>query len=79
MVDPLNPIPLYHQLADEIAADIKSGKIADRQRLPSESHLEQKHGLARGTVRRAIRLLRERGLAFTIQGRGTFVGQPPTG
>jgi GntR family transcriptional regulator len=73
MVDPLNPIPRYHQLA----ADIKAGKIADRQRLPSESHLEQEHGLARGTVRRAIGLLRERGLAFTIQGRGTFVGQPP--
>jgi DNA-binding GntR family transcriptional regulator len=37
----------------------------------------QLHGLSRGTVRAAIRLLRERGMVYAIHARGTFVRQPP--
>jgi DNA-binding GntR family transcriptional regulator len=38
----------------------------------------QLDGLSLGTLRAAIRLLRERGMVYTIHARGTFVGQPPT-
>jgi DNA-binding GntR family transcriptional regulator len=41
VVDTHNPRPLYRQLADELAADIESGRIADGQILPIESYLEQ--------------------------------------
>jgi GntR family transcriptional regulator len=36
------------------------------------------YGLARATVRRAVRLVVEEGLAFTVTGRGTYVteGKP---
>ncbi|GHD70027.1 hypothetical protein GCM10010317_076450 [Streptomyces mirabilis] len=37
----------------------------------------QEYGLARSTVRRAIAVLAEEGAVWTVQGRGTYVGQPP--
>ena len=43
--------------------------------LPSESYLQQTHGVARGTVRRAIRTLVDEGLVYTITARGTFIVQ----
>ncbi len=76
MVDPRSPTPLYVQLADLIAAEIECGKLEPDHRVPSEKYLMQWHELGRGTVRKAIRLLRERGLVYTIQARGTFVGSP---
>ncbi|MGY3516852.1 GntR family transcriptional regulator [Micromonospora sp. PTRAS2] len=41
--------------------------------LPSELRLQQEYGVARGTVRAAIALLRERGLVMTMPQRGTYV------
>ncbi|MDQ2874249.1 MAG: GntR family transcriptional regulator [Actinomycetota bacterium] len=41
--------------------------------VPSETSLVQEFGVARGTVRRAIEVLRDEGLVLTVQGRGTFV------
>jgi DNA-binding GntR family transcriptional regulator len=76
-VDPRAPTPLYRQLADLIAADIACGKLAAHQLVPSEAYLMQRHGLSRGTVRAAVRLLRKRGLVYTIDARGTFVDQQP--
>jgi GntR family transcriptional regulator len=70
-------VPLYTQLADEIAADIASGTLQRGELLPNESELGGAAGLSRGTVRRAVALLRERRLVYTIQARGTFVGPPP--
>jgi GntR family transcriptional regulator len=67
--------PLYEQLADKIAADIQQGTLKPGQQLPSEAELEleQAHQMSRGTVRSAMGQLRERGLVYTIQARGTFV------
>jgi GntR family transcriptional regulator len=76
VIDRLSYVPLKVQLADELAASIAAGQFEDGQPLPSESQLQREHGLARGTVCAAVKLLHQRGLAFTIQGRGTYVGQP---
>jgi GntR family transcriptional regulator len=35
-------------------------------------------GLAVGTVRRAVAVLIEEGLAYTVPGRGTYAGKPGT-
>jgi DNA-binding GntR family transcriptional regulator len=72
-VDQLDPTPIYEQLAGIIREKIKAGDLAERQLVPSESSLQQEHGIARGSVRRAMELLREEGWVVTIQGRGTFV------
>jgi DNA-binding GntR family transcriptional regulator len=73
MVNPMSPTPLYEQVADVIAAQIESGDLAPGALIPSESRLQQEYGVARGTARRAVGLLVERGLVVTIPQRGTYV------
>jgi GntR family transcriptional regulator len=69
----MDPTPLYSQLADILRRLITSGELQPRSALPSESYLQQEHGVSRGTVRMAMGILREEGLVVTIAGRGTFV------
>lgn len=73
MVDEMSPVALYIQLADLLEARIKSGEFPPRKPIPSEPHIQQEYGVARGTVRAALRLLRERGLVVTMPARGTYV------
>ena len=53
VVDQLDPTPLYVQLANILRAMIEAGELAPRAPLPSESYLQQQHGVSRGTVRTA--------------------------
>jgi GntR family transcriptional regulator len=73
MVDQLDPKPLKVQLANLLRAQIESGELAKGQKLPSESTLQQDHGVSRGTVREAVKILQKEGLVITIQGRATYV------
>lgn len=41
--------------------------------LPSESPLQQEHGVSRGTIRHALGILQEESFIAWITGRGTFV------
>ena len=63
----------YLRVAGDIAARIASGELAPGARLLAERALAEYYGVAYGTVRRAMQVLRERGLIETIHGRGTFV------
>jgi GntR family transcriptional regulator len=76
-IDQFSSTPLYRQLADIIRAMIESGELARLDPLPSESTLEQRYEVGRDTVRRALALLRDEGVIFTIQARGSFVGPAP--
>ena len=67
----------YMRVADDIAARITSGELAAGARLRSERDLAEYYEVAYGTIRRAMRVLRERGLIETIQGRGTYVKKSP--
>jgi GntR family transcriptional regulator len=67
------PRPIYQTIADEIAADITSGKLGPDEPIPSESDIQQVYGVARATARHAIAELRGRGLVYTVAGRGSFV------
>jgi GntR family transcriptional regulator len=67
------PKLVYVQVADHIAEQIASGKLAPGAKLPAERDMAQQFGVAYETIRRATALLRERGLILTIMGRGTFV------
>lgn len=73
VVDQMDPTPLSVQLANVLRAMIESGELEPRAPLPSESYLQQEHGVSRGTVRTAVGILRAEGLVVTIGGRGTFV------
>ncbi|MFF8478349.1 GntR family transcriptional regulator [Streptomyces sp. NPDC015414] len=78
-LDPMSARPLYIQLADVIAKQIATGKLAPDRPIPSENHLAEEYGVARLTARRTAQELRERGLIVTVRGKGSFVvEQPPT-
>ncbi len=72
-IDLRSAVPAYRQLASILREQIKSGELAADQPVPSETTLIQRYGIARGTVRRAIEVLRDEDLVVTVQGRGTFV------
>jgi GntR family transcriptional regulator len=72
-VDHLDPTPLYQQLANILRARITGGEWARGEPLPSESYLQQEHGVSRVTVRKAVQVLRDEGLVITIPQRGTYV------
>jgi GntR family transcriptional regulator len=71
MVDPESPVLAYVQVADLLAARIEAGELTGR--MPAERDLAADYGVAYGTVRRAMEVLRERGLVESVHGRGTFV------
>lgn len=65
--------PLKVQLANVLHSMIESGELAKGEAIPSESRLQQEHGVSRGTVREAVKILQDEGLVVTIQGRATYV------
>ncbi|GAA4523212.1 MULTISPECIES: GntR family transcriptional regulator [Nonomuraea] len=65
---------LYLQIA-EILRQRVSG-LTSGHPVPSEADIQHEFGVARTTARRAIHILREEGLIYTVQGEGTFVGAP---
>lgn len=65
--------PRYRLLADELRRRILAGVIPPGTLLPSEAALMAEFGVARGTIREALRLLRDEGLVVTEHGRGTIV------
>jgi DNA-binding GntR family transcriptional regulator len=67
------PIPVYVQIAEYIAADIKAGRLKPGYAIPSETQMVQEFGVARDTARRAVAFLRDQGMVKTIPHRGTFV------
>lgn len=76
-VDPYGFVPMYRQLAGILRARIKSGDLPHLALLPSETTLVQEHGVSRDTVRKAIAVLRDEGLVFTVPQRGSYVGPKP--
>lgn len=76
-IDHEGPITPYRQLAEILKARIARGDWAEGRPIASETRLVQEYGLARSTVRRAIAVLAEEQAVWTVQGRGTYVGQPP--
>jgi DNA-binding GntR family transcriptional regulator len=76
MLDREGPVPLYRQIVQIIHERIVCGDLSEGQPVPSEAALEAEFRIARTTARRVTRELRERGLAYTIRGEGTFVGGP---
>ena len=72
-VDHRSPTPLYVQLAAILREQITSGELASDALLPSESYLQQEHGVSRVTVRKAVEVLRNEGLVYTLPQRGSYV------
>src|SRR5215831_2288744 len=65
--------PRYRAIADALAADITSGRLASGARLPTHRDLAYRLGVTVGTVSRAYAEAERRGLIGGEVGRGTFV------
>jgi GntR family transcriptional regulator len=75
-LDPSSPIPLYHQLAEALRAEIAEGARVPGDVLPPLRRAAQEWGVNLHTVRHAYRALAEAGLVRTTAPRGTVVLRP---
>ena len=69
----------YAALAAALRARVVAGEWPPGSALPAEQTLASEHGVALGTLRRALELIAEQGLIERIHGRGTFVRAGMTG
>lgn len=72
-IDRTSPVPIYHQVAQQLTALIQSGQLAPGHRLPSETELAQLLGISPMTARQSLITLDERGLIRRQRGVGSFV------
>ncbi|MFP4315618.1 MAG: GntR family transcriptional regulator [Desulfovibrionales bacterium] len=70
-------MPLYHQLAEAILAEIRSGVYAVGAKIPSENELAAVYSIGRPTVRQALDSLVRKGILVRRRGAGTFVAPQP--
>jgi len=68
---------LSRGLFDQLAEQIRSGRIAPGARLPTEQALTRAARVSRTVVREAVAALRAEGLVVTRQGVGGFVSAEP--
>lgn len=60
-------------IAESLAARIREGELKHGERLASEADLAREYGVARGTMRTALGILKEQDLVHTRPGVGSFV------
>lgn len=68
--------PPYQRMADVLRDEIQRGVLQPGQQLPSHRELQERFEVANMTARSALRVLRDEGLIYTVQGRGSFVLSP---
>lgn len=75
MTTPSHIRPSLHsqRIADTLAEQIRRGELRDGERLASEAELAREYGVARGTMRSALGILKELDLLHTRPGVGSFI------
>ncbi|MGA5823713.1 GntR family transcriptional regulator [Kitasatospora sp. NPDC094028] len=74
--DPRRQQVPYQQLVQAVLTQIRCGELRPGDKLPSTQQLAAEHGVAAGTVQRALAELRSRGAVYSQAGRGSFVSSP---
>jgi len=72
-IDRSSPIPLYHQLAEQLRAAVMDGRLEPGDPFENEMAMCERLGLSRPTVRRAIQEMVDQGLLVRRRGVGTTV------
>jgi DNA-binding transcriptional regulator YhcF (GntR family) len=72
-LDPDDPRPPSQQIANLLRAAIRTRKLQPGEKLPSQHELTERYGVARETVKAALRILREERLIVSRQGSGAYV------
>lgn len=63
----------YEEIARDLHKKIIDGTYPVKEALPNQKELGEEYGASRITVQRALDILAEKGLVFSIQGSGTYV------
>jgi DNA-binding transcriptional regulator YhcF (GntR family) len=74
--DPRDSRPTYEQIADDLRTAIKEGRLQPGDRLPTEREHAGRYGVAVGTYRQALSVLRQEGWLATRKRHGTVVLRP---
>ncbi|MER7918127.1 MULTISPECIES: winged helix-turn-helix domain-containing protein [unclassified Streptomyces] len=70
----------WQRVANDLERRVRAGEIPPGGRLENERELADVYSVSAGTVRRAVRELRERGLVETLPAKGSYVVDPlPSG
>jgi GntR family transcriptional regulator len=69
--------PVHVSIRDDLRLRIAAGEWAAGDRLPSETDLAARYGVARMTVRQAVGALAGEGVVVRRQGLGTFAAERP--
>jgi GntR family transcriptional regulator len=69
----------YVRLAAELRKEIADGALAVGKPTPSITTLSQRHGHARQTCAKALRMLEDEGLLTRVPGLGYYVTTQPAG
>jgi GntR family transcriptional regulator len=77
VVDTTSDRPVYKQIADHLRTAIVRSRLREGDQLPSEARLMEHYGVARMTIRNAIRLLQDEGLVTAEHGKGVYVRSRP--
>jgi GntR family transcriptional regulator len=77
VIDPTGPIPPYRQLARILRRRVTDGTLPIGTRI-TEADVTDEFEVARNTARRALAILRDEGLIFTVPHRGSYVGPRPS-
>lgn len=73
VLDHYSPVPLYHQLAEQLTTAIHEGVLQPGDHLEGEVALSERLDISRPTVRRSISQLVSQGLVVRRRGAGTTV------
>ena len=76
-IDPASDRAVYRQIADHLRDAIARSRLAEGEQLPSEAQLMEHYGVARMTIRNALRILLDEGLVTAEHGRGVYVRSRP--
>ncbi|WP_406094708.1 GntR family transcriptional regulator [Kitasatospora purpeofusca] len=68
-----DPRPPYIQAAEILRADILEDRLRPGDKLPSARALQQRYGISSSTIQSALRVLKDEGLVYSVQGRGSYV------
>lgn len=64
--------PVYKAIAQQLEADILSGKLCENTKLPPQRELADFLDLNLSTITKAYKLCEEKGLLYAVVGKGTF-------
>lgn len=76
-IDRDSPVAIYRQAADDVRRRIEAGEWQPGQRVSGVADLMTEYGIARLTMRKAMRVLADEGVVEVSTGKGYYVAGTP--